>query len=104
MIEQLTAEGIKHVIGPVWITDRVYREKHSKVLKFRNQGVMTVNMETSALFAVAEYHNMEIASSQVVSDIISESGWLPAFRQQEVQQSLQTLLGIIIKVLSKIDT
>jgi len=59
-------------------------------------------METSALFAVAKYHNIEIASVQVISDILSEEGWQPAFRHEKVSGGLRTVLNTVIEVLAEV--
>jgi uridine phosphorylase len=48
----LEEEGIKHYSGSVWSTDGAYRETRGKFLKFREAGILAVNMETSAIFAV----------------------------------------------------
>lgn len=100
LIQQLASEGIRHQIGPVWTTDGVYRETRGKFLKFSNQGALAVNMETSALFAVAKYRSVEIASAQVISDVLSKDRWLPAFKHEKVSSSLQNLLKLIVKVLA----
>lgn len=101
LIQELTREGVKHSVGPVWTTDGVYRETRGKFLKFRDQGVLAVNMETSALFAVAKYRNVEIASTQVISDVLTTKGWLFAFRDEEVSNRLQTLLDGAVNALAK---
>jgi len=102
LIRQLNLKGIKYHVGPVWTTDGVYRETKSKLLMFRNRGALAVNMETSALFAVAKYRKAEIASAQVISDILSEEGWQPAFRHEKVSRALQVLLDAVIKTLAEI--
>ena len=101
LVQQLTADGIEHKTGPVWTTDGVYRETRGKFLKFSGRGVLAVNMETSALFAVAKYRNVEIASAQVISDVLSMEGWFPAFRHQTVSSSLKRLLASTAKALAK---
>ncbi len=101
LIQHLNLKGIRHQVGPVWTTDGAYRETKSKLLKFRSQGALAVNMETSALFAVAKYRNIGIASAQVISDVLSEEGWQPDFRHEKVSGSLRTLLNMVIKALAE---
>ena len=43
-----------------------------KFRRFRDSGVLAVDMETSAIFAVAKYRGVEVASAQVISDILTE--------------------------------
>jgi len=101
LTKQLASEGIIHQVGSVWTTDGVYRETRGKFLKFSNQGVLAVNMETSALFAVGKYRDAEIASAQVISDMLTKEGWLPAFKQEKVSSSTHTLLKSVVKVLTR---
>lgn len=80
----LTSEGLKHHCCPIWTTDAIYRETPQKVAGFRGQGAHAVEMECSALFAVAEYRNVNITALLVVSDsLASGSGdWEPGFRKK----------------------
>ena len=101
LIMYLNKKKIKHFVGPVWSTDGVYRETCGKFRKFKNTGVLAVDMETSAIFAVAKYRNVEAASAQVISDVLTENGWLQAFGHQSVRENTQVLLKAVLEVLSK---
>jgi len=89
----------KYYRGPVWTTDGVYRETKGKLRKFRREGVLGVNMETSALLAVARYRGVELASIQVISDILSESDWLLAVHYKEVGDSMKKAMKCALEVL-----
>jgi uridine phosphorylase len=99
LIERLN--GIRHFVGPVWSTDGVYRETLGKFRRFRDSGVLAVDMETSAIFAVAKYRGVEAASAQVISDILTEREWFPAFHERSVRESAEVLLKAALEVLSK---
>ena len=101
LIEHLTDRKIEHFIGPVWSTDGVYRETRGKFRKFRDAGILAVNMETSAIFAVARYRNVKAASAQVISDILTEKGWLQAFGHRSVGESTEVLLKTVLEILSE---
>lgn len=101
LIHNLEEDKISHFVGRVWSTDGVYRETRGKFRKFRSEGVLGVNMETSAIFAVAKYRQMKAASAQIVSDILTETGWLQAFDHQSVKQNTQKLLRAVLETLSK---
>lgn len=101
LIKHLTERKIKHFVGSVWSTDGVYRETRKKFFKFRDSGVLAVNMETSAIFAVAKYRNVEAASTQVISDVLSETGWLQAFGHQQVRENARILLEAVLEGLSE---
>jgi len=95
------SNGIRHFVGPVWSTDGVYRETLGKFRRFRDSGVLAVDMETSAIFAVAKYRGVEVASAQVISDILTERGWFPAFHERYVRESAEVLLKAALEALSK---
>lgn len=101
LIKHLNERKIKHFVGPVWSTDGVYRETRKKFFKFRDSGFLAVNMETSAVFAVAKYRNVKAASAQVVSDVLSETGWLQAFGHEQVRKNARILLAAVLDVLSE---
>jgi len=101
LIEHLMDGKIRHFVGPVWSTDGVYRETRGKFRRFRDSGVLAVDMETSAIFAVAQYRNVEVASAQVISDVLTENGWLQAFAHQSVRENTEVLLKAVLEVLSK---
>jgi len=82
-------------------TDGVYRETKGKLAKFRKMGALAVNMETSALYVVAKYRGVEIASTQLISDLLTEAGWQPAFGDKQVSSSMETLLRTCVEALSK---
>ncbi|MCW4019975.1 MAG: nucleoside phosphorylase, partial [Candidatus Bathyarchaeota archaeon] len=100
LAEVLSKKRLQYRIGSVWTTDGVYRETKRKLLRLRGQGVLGVNMETSALFAVAKYRGVEMASAQVVSDVLSEQGWLPAFGQRPVREGLKALTECVVEALA----
>ena len=101
LIKHLEERKIRHFIGPVWSTDGVYRETRGKFRKFRDNGVLVVNMETSAIFAVAKYRNVEAASAQVISDVLTETGWIQAFEHQSVRENTEVLLRAVLMILSE---
>jgi purine-nucleoside phosphorylase len=97
----LTGGEIKHFVGSVWSTDGIYRETRGKFQRFRDQGVLAVDMETSAVFAVAKYRKVRAASAQIISDVLTENGWLQAFHHRSVRRSTETLLKAVLETLSE---
>lgn len=58
-------------------------------------------METSAVFAVAKYRGVEAASVQVISDVLTETGWLQAFGHESVRENMRALTKVAVEVLSE---
>jgi len=99
LISRLKEKKRHHHIGPVWTTDAVYRETRGKFLKFKHYGALAINMETSAIFALAKFRNVDVVSAQVISDVLSESGWSQAFGTEPVVEATKALMNIILETL-----
>ncbi|EKT52909.1 nucleoside phosphorylase [Providencia burhodogranariea] len=83
--------------GRTWTTDAPYRETKSKVMSLQQQGVLCVEMEASALFAVAEFHKVNIASVFVISDSLADLTWKPHFFSEKVTKSLIQTINYAVK-------
>ncbi|MCE5334192.1 MAG: nucleoside phosphorylase [Desulfobacteraceae bacterium] len=77
----LAANGLKIHEGVVWTTDAPFRETCSKVARYRSEGVLSVEMETSALFTVASHRKVQLAVALVTSDDLSSLKWVHGFRE-----------------------
>jgi uridine phosphorylase len=95
----MKGETARHFVGPVWSTDAVYRETRGKFRKFKNSGVLAVDMETPAIFALAKYRNVEAASAQVISSVLTETGWLQAWWHQSVTSSTELVVRCVLKAM-----
>lgn len=58
--------------GPHWTTDAPYREHKEKIAAYREAGVLSVDMEVSALFAVAQHRAVACGAILGVSDELYE--------------------------------
>jgi uridine phosphorylase len=95
----LRAQGATAAAGPTWTTDAPFRETQAEIAHYQAQGVLTVEMEAAALFAVAAVRGAAIAGGFVVSDALSERDWNPAFRAEETAAGLRTLYAAAIGAL-----
>lgn len=75
----LDRHRIPYTSGPTWTTDAPYRETVAEVRRYRREGIVTVEMEASAVFSVARALGREAAALFVVSDLVRERGWEPRF-------------------------
>jgi len=99
--KSLEKHNIDYEIGTTWTIDAPYRETISEIKEYRKQGVKTVEMEASALFAVAQFRKVKIASCFVVSDILGNDKWDPQFDSKHVKQKLKKLIDIAVETYSK---
>lgn len=95
----LNKKGLAVERATTWTIDAPYRETKAEIKHYKKQGVKTVEMEASALFAVAKLRNVKIAAAFVVSDIVGEEKWDPAFDSKHVNQKLETLLESCLELL-----
>lgn len=83
--------------GCVWSTDAVYREdkRMLKQLCIKN-GVVAVDMEFSALCAVAKFRKIEFAAVLTVSDELWGKSWRPGFNKHFFIERKQTALQLLL--------
>ena len=82
--------GLPFEKAPTWTIDAPYRETKREIKNYTKNGVATVEMEASALFAVATVRKVKIASAFVVSDILGEK-WNPKFHHINLKKNLDLL-------------
>jgi uridine phosphorylase len=68
-------KGVPYESGRTWTTDAVFRETKHKIDERKKQGCVAVEMEASALFAVAEFRKAAFAQILYVSDNVTEDEW-----------------------------
>lgn len=73
--EILRNNNVTSVEGKVWTTDAPYREAQAKVLKRKEQGCICVDMECSAMNAVAKFRNKELFQFFYAADNLDSDEW-----------------------------
>jgi uridine phosphorylase len=91
--------GLSYAKGPTWTTDAIYRETPLEVRRFRERGALVVEMEAAALFAVAQYRRVPLASCFSVSDTLAYLEWRPDFHAEPTVQGLETLFSCAVRAL-----
>lgn len=80
-------------VGGVWTIDAPYRETRPEVERYRDQGVLTVDMEAAAVFAVATHRDVDAAAAFVVSDYL-DAEWDPQFDRAADHHERLVAVGI----------
>jgi uridine phosphorylase len=75
----LQSAGLEFKTGTIISTDTPYRETRPWLRRALERGARTVDMETSAVLALAEFHGSRAASLQLVSDELFTGSWRPGF-------------------------
>lgn len=73
--ESLTANGVEHIVGRSWTTDALFRETRSRVQRRVLEECEMVEMEASALLAVAAYRNVTFAHILYAGDMVATEEW-----------------------------
>jgi uridine phosphorylase len=89
----------KYFVGTSWTIDAPYRETVAEAKQYQKEGVATVEMEASALFAVAQYRNVELGAIFTISDSLAELQWKPKFHLKKTKKGLEILYKIAVDVL-----
>jgi len=97
--ETLKQEKVQYQNGTSWTIDAPYRETLKEARQYQKEGVATVEMEAAALFAVAQYRKLEMASLFTISDSLAELKWKPHFENPKTRQGLETLFQVALKTL-----
>jgi uridine phosphorylase len=71
----LIKHGINYEIGKTWTTDGFYRETKSKIDKRSKEGCIAVDMECSALIAVANFRKVVFGQYLAAGDDVSGEEW-----------------------------
>lgn len=99
----LTGQGATPRVGPTWTIDASYRETVAELRHYQAAGVLTVEMEASAVCAVARHRGVALATAFTVSDSLAELVWNPRFAAAAVRTGLMTLYRAAVEVLSRPD-
>jgi uridine phosphorylase len=92
-------EGSRVHHGMVWSIDAPYRETVDKVLRYQREGILAVDMETSALFTVARYRSIDLAGILVVSDELSTLRWIHGFKEPRFLRTRQWVARCVLDTL-----
>lgn len=83
--------------GTIWSTDAPYRERRSELIGLRERyGVGGVDMEYSALCAVAQFRKVSFGGLFVVSDELWRNTWKPGFSHPEFTQRCRVVIDNLI--------
>jgi uridine phosphorylase len=71
----LEGRGVPYTTGMTWTTDDFYRETRGKVARRRAEGCITVEMEASALIAVARFRGVRLGQLLYAGDSLAGDSW-----------------------------
>ena len=95
--EALDALGQKYSVGTSWTVDAPYRETVAEARQYQKEGVATVEMEASALFAVAKYRKVEMGAVFTISDSLAGLQWSPKFHLRRPEAGWKSYIKLRLR-------
>jgi uridine phosphorylase len=99
--QTLQSRGLKFVSGTSWTIDTPYRETVSEARRYQRQGVLTVEMEAAALFAVGKYRKAQVAALFSISDSLADLTWKPTFHLRKNHAGLEKIYRVAVEALDQ---
>jgi uridine phosphorylase len=84
--------------GPVWSTDAFYRETKGLVKSCQERGILGIDLELAALFAVGRFRRIAVAGLLVVSDELFTFTWQPARGSQAFRLARDKAFHVALEV------
>ena len=94
----LPAAEVPWHAGPVWSTDAFYRETRQLVQSCQEQGILGIDMELAALFAVGRFRGIAVAGLLVVSDELFAFAWQQAKGSQPFRLAREKALHVVLEI------
>ena len=89
--------------GPIWTTDAPYREMVTTIENYRLRDILGVDMETSAMYALGVYRNIEVCNFLVVSDELWRD-WRPAIDRPELANAIKKAEEVVLEAVTTLRT
>ncbi len=86
---RLRSSSLPFLTGSLVSTDAPFRETRSWLNEKKKEGVDSVDMEASAVFALAEFHGIRAAALMIISDEIRRSAWKHGFNSPELGEKIK---------------
>ncbi|OPY74570.1 MAG: Uridine phosphorylase [Syntrophorhabdus sp. PtaU1.Bin058] len=83
--------------GLIWSCDAIYRETASKIERYREQGMLAVEMEVASLYAVCTFKGLKGIAFLVVSDVFSGGTWKGGFHTGALKKGVRELSDFIVE-------
>lgn len=75
LVKTLERRGLPYLVGKTWTTDAPYRETVNKIAQRKREGCLTVEMESAALIAVAQFRKVIFGQALYGGDDLSGLEW-----------------------------
>ncbi len=88
--------------GGIWTADAIFRQTRDKVRKYSSKGVLAVDMESTALMAVAMHRGVELGVVHVVTDELYGEKWVMYSDDSKMAEIEKKIVESLIETLAKL--
>ena len=99
LVKALEGLGLPYSKGATWSTDAPYRETRDEVRQYQAEGIMTAEMETAGLLAIAQVRGAQAASVLVVGDSLADLRWELPPDQGPAERGIEAAYAAVVKAL-----
>ncbi len=97
----LKKEKVEFFEGATWTTDAPYRETFNKIKKYREEGIITVEMEAASVFALSQYRKAHSGAILLGGDSVAGDEWNNRRKKgDKEEQQFYNQLGLELAVKS----
>lgn len=100
LAKNLKTAGKNFHTGMNWTTDAIFRETKEEVRHYKKLGVLTVEMETAAFYAICAKRKVKAAAAFAVSDLLFNLKWEPHFGEKPIFRALEDIFTAAVKTLN----
>lgn len=96
LTQRCLSDGRNFTLGKIWTTDAPFRETTQKVITYKDQNVLGVEMEMSALLTVGSFRGVDVGGFLVVSDELFDLKWGPGFGGSKYLSAMQAACEMLL--------
>jgi uridine phosphorylase len=74
---ELSGDGFDTPRGTTWTTSAMYRETLPEIEQYHEEGVVSLCMESAAIWAVCAYRGVDTATVHYIGDYLATEEWVP---------------------------
>ena len=91
LAQSLRAHKRNFHIGRNWSTDAIFRETKEEIKHYQKHAVLTVEMETSAFYAICQKRKIKGVAAFGISDKLYEYKWETHFGEKPIYRTLEVI-------------
>ena len=94
LANNMKKNNIRFFKGADWTVDAMFRETKKELEYYREKGILTVEMEASALFAVAKAKRLKASAAFVISDLLVEQSGTETYDELKLAKGYENLARV----------